>query len=193
MPTRALVARPCPDGGFEGRYVHSDGNPDFMVPVLIAARRSRFADDHDALAEHLLSHEAGWESLGEDLIRPTGDLAAMFHGLGDGTCFCHDFDGATSQPLITEAEIPDRADIEWVYVLRPDGLEVIDAHRDPDDPRGPLIPWDHDLQMPIPEWLLRRWRPTTPAPPRRTPPARTGTKPATATRADIVTRKPASR
>ncbi|MBF9071756.1 hypothetical protein [Streptacidiphilus fuscans] len=192
MSTRSLVARPCPDGGWEGRYVHSDGNPDFMVPVLIAAQRCRFAGDQDALAAHLLSHEGGWEYLGDELIDPTPDLASMFAELGEGSCYCHDWDGGAPEPLATDDDVRGTDHIEWIYVLRPEGLEVISTRRDRDDLRGPVLPWDTNLHQPISETAFHRWRPTTPPPTRLARPPRVA-PPAPATAAQFISRKPAAR
>lgn len=196
MSTHSLVARPTADGGFEGRYVHADAFPDHQIPLLLAARQYRFAESEVALTSHLIDeHPAGWDYLGADLaiaetnapLRVAEFLIA--NGNEESVCMCHDWEGALVEPPMTDGDAATRDDLPWIYVLRPQGLEVISSERDPQDLRGLVLPWSADPTEHFPEERFQTWRPQSPRPvrtPRLSPPA-------TATTVTLITKRPRTR
>ncbi|MFF3493772.1 hypothetical protein ACFYWS_20735 [Streptomyces sp. NPDC002795] len=110
MTTRSLVARPTTDAGFAGRYVHRDGDPDTQLQALRHYVTHRHAGDVDAALTVLIDdHPFGWVSL------PDAE--------DDGQCFCH---GDSTLDTGTHTERGSAGgDLEYAYVLRPDGISVL--------------------------------------------------------------------
>ena len=143
----SIIARATPDG-WEGRYVHGGGHRSFRIPLLLDLYHRAYRHDLQAMAAFLIDdHPAGWSQLGADPTVDTGWAARGSRTIDqavadkDFRCYCH---GARSDPPYRydhTTTTPDHAD--WIYVLRPDGIQVLwltptgDRFMD-----GDLIPWD---------------------------------------------------
>ncbi|MCX4750580.1 hypothetical protein OG455_34600 [Kitasatospora sp. NBC_01287] len=153
MTTHAVIARPTP-GGFAGRYVHYDGYPRAKVPVLLTAVRDHFRGDVQAAARFYLDdHPAGWDELGIDFtVLPDSTAPRTDPGAFYSRCLCHGPFAAEPQLIDQESTLPRHA---WVYVLRPEGLQVIrSGERKSTRPRAShLLPWDTDPHAPLPAGL----------------------------------------
>ncbi|WP_329562044.1 hypothetical protein [Kitasatospora sp. NBC_01266] len=155
MSTRSIIARLTPDG-FAGRYVHEEGCPIDRVPILLTAIQEHFAGDIEAAARFYLDdHPAGWLSLGTDFtIEPTYHGPAGAADAMHNRCFCHgrDDEGPT---LLTHASV-DPLWHEWIYLLRPDGLQIIrtDWRKCTQDTwASHLLPWTTNPHSPLPTTL----------------------------------------
>lgn len=147
MPNHpSVIARPT-DEGFAGRYVHNNGQPDVRLPLLRQLYAGPFRSDLDAMLTFLLDdHPAGWSQLGTDPTADTGWINPM-PPIGDNgfRCYCHGDRGDAAGLNTQDNTTPELAD--WIYVLHPDGIEVIEwdetrgAWRS--DPTRP--PWDLPL------------------------------------------------
>ncbi|WP_433549126.1 hypothetical protein ACQPZG_31740 [Streptomyces sp. CA-294286] len=149
LSTPSCIARPT-ETGFTGIYVHYDGVPSVQLPFLLTAQTYRFGGDHDALASYLIDiEEVGWEYLGDDLLfgapdrlrdalaNPDLDYRPKMAGVLTQA-------GAPAKRMeIDEANVLD-SEVGWVFVVRPEGIEVINPALGEDLARGPLIRWDHD-------------------------------------------------
>jgi hypothetical protein len=122
MSTRSCVAIPQGDG-WKGRYVHSDGYPDHMVPTLLdlIARKGV-----DRVRDVLINWNGGWSFV--------GTYEGMTNYLGeDRAHFVSDYGLAYSkkeQPL-TEwitSEQNDALFIEYVYILGPKSITVLESY-----------------------------------------------------------------
>ncbi|GAA1082687.1 hypothetical protein [Kitasatospora arboriphila] len=155
MSIRSIIARPAP-GGFAGRYVHSGGHPDRRVPVLLTTVQRLYGGDPGAAARHYLDdHPAGWSRLGPAVPAPGGRPAPYEDPYAPPEqCYCH---GRWSGPaqLITH-DTADPLWHEWIYLLRPDGLEVIrtDWRKSTrTEWASHLLPWNTDPAAPLPAAL----------------------------------------
>lgn len=112
MPNHpSVIARPT-DTGFAGRYVHNDGHPTARIPLLRALYAGPFAGDLDAMTKFLLDdHPAGWSQIG------------AVHN-DEFTCYCHG--DRNEDPRLQTEDDTDVATADWVYILRADGIDVID-------------------------------------------------------------------
>ncbi|WP_242535808.1 hypothetical protein [Streptomyces albidoflavus] len=182
LSTSACIARPTPSGGYEGIYLHFDGAPGDKLPLLLAARRWRFRGDLEAMQTHLIdSPTTGWEEIGTDLLDGVPPvLAAKITGgqqwpsvqLGDGIPVVTT-DGSTPQrDLITDATADDW-DIEWVYVLDADAINVVHI------PTGSRqsVRWSADLLNPLGDQRSGRRQPApSTTPPRPAHPRRSAAR-----------------
>jgi hypothetical protein len=130
----SIIARPTPTG-FAGRYVHNDGHPDMRLPLLRNLYAGPFAGDLDAMLRFLVDdHPAGWSQLGPDPSRDTGFVSHVNRPIAqamadrDFRCYCHG-DRHEAPRLNTEANT-DPVLADWIYVLRPDGIDVVQAAGD---------------------------------------------------------------
>jgi hypothetical protein len=122
MSTRSCVAIPQGDG-WKGRYVHSDGYPDHMVPTLLdlIARKGV-----DRVRDVLINWNGGWSFVGtyEGITNYLGEDRAHFvsdYGLAYNK---------KEQPL-TEwitSEDNDALWIEYVYILGPKSITVLESY-----------------------------------------------------------------
>lgn len=168
MPNHpSVIARPT-ESGWEGRYVHNDGHPTIRIPLLRALYAGPFAGDLDAMTKFLVdAHPAGWSQLGLD---PTVDTGYVNWHQRSGTsisdavndrgfrCYCHG--DRNEGPYLHDENNTDSSLSDWVYVLRSDGVEVIDL----DDGDSKTFPWQGDALAYGP--AVTR----LPPPPGRTPP-----------------------
>lgn len=126
MPNHpSVIARPT-DTGFAGRYVHNDGHPVNRIPLLRTLYSGPFAGDLDAMTKFLLDdHPAGWSQLGADPTVNTGwDNGRSSVHYDEFTCYCHG--DRNEGPRIQTEDDTDVAIADWVYILRADGIDVID-------------------------------------------------------------------
>ncbi|OYP14871.1 hypothetical protein CFC35_10440 [Streptomyces sp. FBKL.4005] len=146
LSTRSFIARPT-TSGYDGIYVQLDGQPSAKLPLLLAAFRYRFEGDVAAMAQHLVDGVAvGWDELGTDLLAgaPPQLVTALTGGeQWPSRTLDHLIAPDGSPPVrmtVTEQTAADQ-DVQWGYVLRSEGIEVISvAHAD----AGPIIGWDTD-------------------------------------------------
>lgn len=127
MSTRAVIARPHPEdrNRWSGIYLHGDGYPTHTGKHLYAHVVTHFKGDAAAAAEHFIDHHpAGWSFLAE--------------AFGQSECYCHD--RGEGKELTAFEDESGASDMDWTYVLRPEGLEV---HRW-DRGVAALVPWDAD-------------------------------------------------
>ncbi len=122
MSTRSCVAIPQGDG-WKGRYVHSDGYPEHMVPTLLdlIARKGV-----ERVRDVLINWNPGWSWLGKE--------EGITNNLGPGRAhFVSDYGLAYTkkeQPMsawITSEE-NDPLFIEYVYILGPKSLIVLESY-----------------------------------------------------------------
>lgn len=114
MPTQAVIARPTDPADpskFAGMYVNADGYPTHTGRAIWRAYHLSFGRDLEALARYYIDqHPTGWSVLGADAV-------------GKDECFCHD-KGEGEQPGWTRTQ--DQVDdVDYTYVLRPEGLEIM--------------------------------------------------------------------
>lgn len=132
MSTRAAIARPAADGGWEGRYHHFDGYPTGLGKALFDLYHGHFNRDVRAMQKFLIDdHPAGWSSIiGTDFTLPPG-----FNRGNQPKCYCHgDRSEGPFEPLRCKGSDHhgDHCDgsecdpvwIEWAYVLGPEGMAV---------------------------------------------------------------------
>lgn len=122
MSTRSCVAIPQGDG-WKGRYVHSDGYPEHMVPTLLdlIARKGV-----DRVRDVLINWNGGWSFVG------TYDGITNYLG-EDRAHFVSDYGLAYSkkeQPMDSwiTSEDNDALFIEYVYILGPKSLIVLEHY-----------------------------------------------------------------
>lgn len=113
---------------------------------MLAAYRYRFARDTEALTGYLVDVDAiGWDHLGDDLLDGApDDLRTVLNpysiGPSEPTDSVHVVTRDGSPPLrmvFDECSAP--GSLEWAYVLRPEGIEVVSLTY---DTHGPVVDWD---------------------------------------------------
>lgn len=122
MSTRSCVAIPQGDG-WKGRYVHSDGYPDHMLPTLMDLVQRKGLD---RTIDVLINWNGGWSFVGtyEGITNYLGE---------DRAHFVSDYGLAYTkkeQPL-TEwitSEDGDPLWIEYVYILGPKSITVLESY-----------------------------------------------------------------
>jgi hypothetical protein len=146
LSTHSFIARPT-DTGYEGIHVQFDGEPSNRLPLLLAAYQYRFGQDVQALSQHLVDGVAvGWAELGTDLL--DGAPPEIVYALTGGETW----PSRTLDHLVTPDGSPPvrmavteltaaRLDMQWGYVLRPHGIEVISVSH---AVSGPVVTWDTD-------------------------------------------------
>ncbi|MGW2858259.1 hypothetical protein [Streptomyces sp. NPDC001205] len=169
MSTRSFVARPT-ETGYAGIYVHFDGYPSSRLPLLLAAYQYRFNRDVEAMSVHLIDEVTiAWDELGTDLLDGAPkSLATQLAGRERWPSRQMEnvvnADGSPAErEVITEAN--SRSLVEWGYVLRPEGIEVISLT---EATRGPIIDWNTDPRTRFSDHLSL-WLPGQPAPATRPP------------------------
>ncbi|MBC2878067.1 hypothetical protein K7I03_28510 [Streptomyces mobaraensis] len=166
------MARPT-STGFTGVYVHWDGYPSHHLPLLLAAYQHRFAGDLEAMSQHLVDNvSVGWSELGTDLLdgAPEPLRQALAGSENHPSSQLDDLitpDGSPPRRMtVTEASTEG---LDWGYILRPHGIEVIHQYED----RGPVVGWKTDPRARFSDGYAR-WTPGGPvpatAPPRTTQP-----------------------
>lgn len=145
MSTRSCIAKPDGDG-WKGRYHHSDGYPSGLGRFLFEVHGSHFGGNTEAMIKLLIEDEpVGWSSIiDNDLSLPKSYLGYGERPLvpADKARYPNETDYSAMGPQsfsargdtsdnpdgdwISSADGPDIM-IEWVYVLTPGGLMVIDG------------------------------------------------------------------
>ncbi|TDF43894.1 hypothetical protein E2C00_24495 [Streptomyces sp. WAC05374] len=151
MSTGSFIARPT-ETGYTGIYVHLDGQPSEKLPILLTAHRYRFGRDVKAMAQHLVDGVAvGWDELGTDLLdgAPPEILSSLTGGeQWASSTLDHLVTPDGSPPVrmtVTEKTAAD-LDVQWGYILRPHGIEVISVLH---ATAGPLVAWGTDPRAPF--------------------------------------------
>ena len=123
MSTRSCVAIPQGDG-WKGRYVHSDGYPEHMVPTLLDLVKRKGVK---RVTDVLINWNGGWSFVGQ--------YPGMTNCLGeDRAHFVSDYGLAYSrkeQPMDSwiTSENPDPVFIEFVYILGPRSITVLESYQ----------------------------------------------------------------
>lgn len=173
-----------------------DGVPSHHLPLLLAAYQYRFARDVEAMRRHLIDDVAvGWDELGTDLRddAPAALVTALTGGEHwPSRTLDHLItpDGSPPVRMLVTDTTADEQDMQWGYVLRTDGIEVISLQY---EDIGPVVDWATDPRTAFND-NPAAWPPPVPAPtlhvPRGTPPrsappaapAKSATVPATVRR-----------
>ena len=133
MSTRSCVARRTDDGGWEGRYVHFDGDPGWRMPALLDLIDR---DGVDRVLQVVIDeHPNGWSALtAED------ETLGKFHSPdrfevvpGYGIAY---LDGEPS--MITSKDTPD-CFIEWVYIVDSETITVLEYEDGEHKPHSQLV------------------------------------------------------
>lgn len=169
LATRSVIARPTATG-FHGVYVHWDGYPSHQLPLLLAAHQFRFKGDTSAMAQHLIDAPAiSWDYLGADLLgdAPDNVLEQLGHAGYPTSRQATDTvtaDGKPASKMMFDEVSAQEAWLDWAYVLRPQGVEVMGLAN---GPRGLVVGWDVDplaKWVDVPEcWRARTVRPQPPS------------------------------
>ncbi|MER6031551.1 hypothetical protein [Streptomyces sp. NPDC001851] len=146
LSTRSFIARPT-TSGYDGIYVQLDGQPSAKLPLLLAAFQYRFEGDVEAMVQRLVDGVAvGWDELGTDLLAGAPPQVVTVLTGGEqwpSSTLDHLITPDGSPPVrmtVTERTAADQ-DVQWRYVLRSEGIEVISV---PHADAGPVIGWDTD-------------------------------------------------
>jgi hypothetical protein len=121
MSTRSCVAIPQGDG-WKGRYVHSDGYPEHMVPTLLNLIRRKGVE---RVQNVLVNWNPGWSYL---------DATDGINYLGEGRAhFVSDYGLAYSRSEQSmdswiDDQNPDALFIEYVYIIGPKSLTVLESY-----------------------------------------------------------------
>ncbi|AKA06667.1 hypothetical protein SAZ_32820 [Streptomyces noursei ZPM] len=146
--------------------------PSHQIPLLLAAFRYRFRGNLDAMSRHLVDNVAiAWDELGTDLLdgAPPALIAALTGGDQWPSLTLDDLltpDGSPPVRMTVTDDTADAQDMQWGYVLHPQGIEVISVlHQD----FGPGVKWSTDPRTVFSD-NPAQWDPMAPPPILRTPP-----------------------
>ncbi|WP_261800987.1 hypothetical protein [Streptomyces sp. PBH53] len=146
LSTSCFIARPTASG-YDGVFVQFDGQPSVKLPLLLAAFQYRFARDVEAMTRHLVDGVAiGWAELGTDLLdgAPNEIVTALTDGQQWRSRTLDNVitpDGSPPVRMTVTDQNAAEQDLEWGYVLRPEGIEVISvSHID----ASLVVGWDTD-------------------------------------------------
>jgi hypothetical protein len=121
MSTRSVVAIPQGDG-WKGRYVHSDGYPDHMLPTLLDIIQRKGVD---RAVDVLINWNPGWSFI--------GTYEGMTNYLGENRAhFVSDYGLAYSrkEQSMDEWYTDQNSDplwIEFVYIIGPKSITVLES------------------------------------------------------------------
>ncbi|MEU4486671.1 hypothetical protein AB0H94_17590 [Streptomyces purpurascens] len=118
--------------------------PSHHLPLLLAAYQYKFARGVEAMCRHLIDNVAiGWDELGTDLLdgAPPTLVTALTGGeQWPSRTLDHLItpDGSPPVRLAVTESTADGQDLQWGYVLKEEGIEVISLlHED----NGPVVIW----------------------------------------------------
>jgi hypothetical protein len=146
MATRACIGRPIADVGFSAVSLHWDGYPTGLGAALWSLYLGHFERNVVAMTTFLIDeHPAGWSQIvGADFTQPIG------FGLPTGgpACYCHGQRSEGPNPIeVIGGEADGWWDLEWAYVLHPQGMDVLEQVTRRFEHRA-FIPWSG----PEPDW-----------------------------------------
>ena len=164
MSTRGVIARPTPQGGWAGCYLHWDNYPAGRGKALWEVYHNEaHGDIEDMLRFYIDEHPGGWSTM-KPLEREPADVmydATRFWSKGrySGACYCHRADNGERGP---EPDMPvtsdgDHCGTEYAYVLDPATHtmiihEFVYAGAPTYEARGWRLLATVDLDGPEPEW-----------------------------------------
>lgn len=123
MSTRSVVALPR-DGGWEGRYVHSDGYPEARVPILTYLIER---DGLDEVISNLIEDNYGWSYLDENQDRTMHQMYRDGRFIArPGYGLAYTYEQAGSDRWLTN-NTADALWIEWVYILNATQIDILMA------------------------------------------------------------------
>jgi hypothetical protein len=131
MATRGCIGKPISDIGFAAVYHHWDSYPTELGKTLWALYHDRYAGDIGAMTAELVdAHPAGWSTINEaDWSLPIGWSNAVYtepHAPQPPRCYCHGDRSEDPNPIeIIGGEVGSWWDLQWAYVLHPQGLDVL--------------------------------------------------------------------
>lgn len=130
MGTRSAVGAPLQESGtWRAVYVHWDGYPDNMVPVLLRLVNEVYAGDYEAAVRYLVDeHPQGWSSLNgsgrPNNVRDSHAQMAAAIDAGNPVPDRGDTDEHYApdegEAILTSAG----AGIEWLYLLAAEGIRI---------------------------------------------------------------------
>lgn len=134
MSTRSVIAKPTGEG-WVGRYCHSDGYPEHMVPELIRLVKEKGLD---RCIDILINFNAGWSYL-----TPNPALTEGYNDDGRFKTVSNYGIAYTTKKMTLHGKPYQQASMddwiegndtdtwcEWAYVLAPEGIEVYQAGKD---------------------------------------------------------------
>lgn len=136
MSTRSVIAKPTENGGWVGRYCHSDGYPEHQVPELVRLVKEKGLD---RCIDILINFNAGWSYLDRnpELRKGYNDDGRFKTVSNYGVAYTTKKFTFMGQPDYQQASMDDWIDnenkdtwCEWAYVLTPEGIEVYQATKD---------------------------------------------------------------
>ncbi|PJN35887.1 hypothetical protein CG747_36410 [Streptomyces sp. CB02959] len=140
--------------------------PSHHLPLLLTAFRYRFRQNLEAMSRHLVDDVAiGWDELGTDLLHgaPPALVAALTGGDQWPSRTLDNLitpDGAPPARMTVTDYTADEQDLQWGYILHPEGIEVISLlHED----IGPFVDWNTDPRTAFSD-NPARWSSTAPPP-----------------------------
>jgi hypothetical protein len=125
--------------------------PSYHLPLLLTAFQYRFDRDLEAMSRHLVDDVAvGWNELGTDLLdgAPYAIVSLLTGGQRWPSSTLEHLltpDGSALARMTVTDTTAHEQDLQWGYVLHPDGIEVISLlHAD----IGPVVGWNtHPLTV----------------------------------------------
>lgn len=131
MSTRSVIAKPT-EHGWVGRYCHSDGYPEHMVPELMRLVKEKGLD---RCIDILINFNAGWSFITDNPTLTVGYnddgrfKVVSNYGIAYTTRKMNIFGQADYQQASMDDWIDNLGDscgAEWAYVLTPEGIKVFE-------------------------------------------------------------------
>jgi hypothetical protein len=121
MGTRSVIARWNIDGEWEGRYVHWDGYPTSMMPLLeeIIAR-----DGFATASRVLIDEHFGWSSINPDMAPKEQTEGHIVPLPGYGSYYTD----SDNDPFIMKWAEVKECGAEYFYIITPDEITCYDSY-----------------------------------------------------------------
>ncbi len=153
MSTRGCIARPPKRASqkisWVGVYNHSDSYPTSLGKILWDLMEIRYKWDARKLwAEIIDSHKAGWSSLNMNVKTWLGQVLELDRGnsaqYGFNLPIYFPREEGPKRGYAITSKKTDPLFIEWVYVIRPNAMDIYYSGRDRGSSRKPYL-WKHFL------------------------------------------------